>query len=180
MINWRTMTAAALLGVVMLPLGAAAQTAGDLRIGFVDVARLLGESPQAEAATRQLEEEFAPRQREFVTRENTFNDKRARILRDVEVMGAEERRNAETDLRREERELVRERDEIREDFNMRRNEALRQLQNELLGEVQTFARQANYDVILSDGVLYVSESMDVTQRVLEGLQERFRTGQQRR
>ena len=178
--NWQTMAAAALLGVVMLPLGAAAQTAGDLRIGFVDVARLLGESPQAEAATRTLEEEFAPRQRDFVTRENAFNDKRARILRDVEVMGAEERRNAEQDLRKEERDLVRERDEIREDFNMRRNEALRLLQNELLGEVQTFARAANYDVILSDGVLYVSDGMDVTQRVLDGLQERFRSSQPRR
>jgi len=177
--NWRNIAAGALLGIMMVPLVAGAQTSNNLRIGFVDVQRLLGESPQAEAATRTLQEEFAPRERDFVARENAFNDRRARILRDMEVMGAEERRNAEADLRKEERDLTRQREELVEDLNMRRNDALRRLQTELLTEVQGFAQRENFDLIVSDGVLYVSNTIDVTERVLGGLQERFRQSQQR-
>ena len=41
----------------------------------------------------------------------------------------------------------------------------------LLGEVEGFARQGGYDMIISDA-LYVSPGMDVTAQVLQALQSR--------
>jgi outer membrane protein len=144
-----------------------------LKIGFVNVGRLINESPQATQAMEALQEEFAPRQREIVALQNEFQEKQAQIERDLEVMGPEERRNAERDMRREERELARSQQEFTEDINLRRNEALGKLQRELLKQVQVFSGQEGYDLVVSDGVLYASQSIDVTEQVLAGLKASF-------
>ena len=148
-------------------------TAEGIKIGFVNVGRLINESPQATEAMAALQEEFAPRQREIIALQNEFEERQARVERDLEVMGAEERRNAELDLRKEERNLTRSQQEFTEDINLRRNEALGKLQRELLSQVQVFAGEEGYDLVVSDGVLYASESIDVTELVLEGLKASF-------
>ncbi len=147
-----------------------AQSAGDLKIGVVNAGRLLNESPQVRIAMETLQDEFAPRQREIVAQQTEFQEKQAQLQRDLEVMGAEERRNAERDLRNEERALARRQQEFSEDFELRRNEELAKVQQELLRDIQAFGQLGNYDLILGDGVLYASPVVDVTQDVLNSMQ----------
>jgi len=148
-------------------------SAQQLKIGFVNVGRLIAESPQAASAMESLQQEFAPRQREVIAMQTKFKDQQEQIQRDLEVMGPDERRNAERDLRKEERELARNQQEFTEDINLRRNEELGKLQRELLNEVQTFARQSGYDLVVSDGVLFASEAIDITEQVLSGLKAAY-------
>lgn len=143
-----------------------------LKIGYVNVQRLLIEAPQASAANRTLETEFAPRQRDLLAKQNSFKTRAEKFQKDGAVMGADERRNTENDLRRDERELARQLDELREDLNNRKNEELGKLRVELLREVETFARQGNYDLIVSDGLLFVDPGLDVTAQILQALQGR--------
>lgn len=150
-----------------------AQADKALRVGFVNVARLLAESPQANAANRALENEFAPRQRDLLAKQTEFKSRADKLQKDAAVMGAEERRNAEVDIRKDERELSHQFDELREDLNVRKNDELGKLRVDLLREVDAFARQGGYDLIVSDGVLYVSPAIDVTQAVLQALQARY-------
>ena len=63
--------------------------------------------------------------------------------------------------------------EFREDFNLRRNEELGNLQRSLLQEVQTYAQAAGFDLIVGDGVLYASNAVNVTQLVLQAMEENF-------
>src|SRR5690606_8563645 len=98
-----------------------------------------------------------------------------KFQKDAAVMGGEERRNAENDLRRDERDLQRQFEELREDVNIRRNEELGKLRVDLLREVESFARDQGYDLIVSDA-LYVGQSIDVTPQVLGALQKRFEQG----
>lgn len=140
-----------------------------LKIGFVNVQRLLIESPQANAANRALENEFAPRQRDLQAKQKAFKDRADKFQKDGAVMGADERRNAENDLRRDERELQRQIEELREDLNNRKNEELGKLRINVLRQIEGFAKQGGYDLIVSDG-LYVSPALDVTSQVLQGLQ----------
>ena len=161
--------------LTMLPIGQAqtaqAQSAKELKIGFVNVQRLLIESPQANAANRALENEFAPRQRDLQAKQKSFKDRADKFQKDGPVMGADERSKAENDLRRDERELQRQVEELREDLNNRKNEELGKLRVNVLREIEGFAKQGGYDLILSDG-LYVTPAMDVTAQVLQGLQSR--------
>ncbi len=64
-------------------------------------------------------------------------------------------------------------EEFGEDFNLRRNEVLGQLQKSLMEEVQSFARSQSYDLIVGEGVLFASDSVDVTAQILSGLESRF-------
>jgi outer membrane protein len=147
---------------------AANAQSGSLKIGVVNVARLLEQAPQAQAAMSALQEEFAPRQRDIVALQRTLQEKQETLQRDAAVMGQEERANLEREVRDGQRDLQRQQNEYLEDLNIRRNEELGQLQRSLLLEVQQYAQGAGYDLVVSD-VLYYSSAIDITGQVLEGL-----------
>jgi outer membrane protein len=157
-----------LLALILVGLPALAP-AQQIKIGFVNIGRLINDAPQTAAVLAELQEEFAPRQQELVSMRDAFEKRQEQLQRDLEVMGPEERQNAERDLRKEERQLARSLEELNEDANLRRNEELAKLQRELLGEVATFAREAGYDLVLGEGVFYASSAVDITGDVLDRL-----------
>ena len=100
----------------------------ELRIGFVNAAKLLEEAPQAAAARDNLQQEFAPRDRELVSMQKEIKALEEKLGRDAAVMSESERRNLERDILNRKRDLKRSQDVFREDFNLRRNEELGKLQ----------------------------------------------------
>ncbi len=164
----RTVIALSLAMALVLP--AAAQ---ELKIGFVSLPALIERAPQTKAAMDALQEEFAPRQREFVAKQKELEDFAAKTQKDFAVMGETERRNAEKDLRDLQREVSRLQNELREDLNLRQNEEYGILQRAILKEVQDFAQQQNYDLIVGDGVLYVSKAVNVTEEVLRMVEANY-------
>lgn len=146
--------------------------AQDLKIGVVNVPRMIEESPQAKSVMEALQDEFAPRQRTLVTLQKELRDKEERLQRDGQVLGESERGNLERDVRDERRDLARKQNEYLEDLNLRRNEVLGGLQRELLQEVQAYARGAAYDLVVAD-VLFASSAVDITPEVLKALSERY-------
>jgi len=158
-----------LLGAALAPLGAAQ---AQMKLGVVNVQKLLQDSPQAKASMQALQDEFAPRQRDIVQQQTTLKTRQDRLNRDGAVMAEAERRNVEREVRDGERDLARKQSEYVEDLNVRRNEELGKLQNSLLQEVQAFAKTQNFDLIVGDGVLYAKDTLDVTAQVLAALQAR--------
>jgi outer membrane protein len=163
---------AGLVGLaVIAPIGAAH---AELKIGVVNVPRLLEEAPQAKTAMQALQDEFAPRQREIVAQTKDLKAKEEKLQRDGAVMAENERRNFEKDLRDGQRDIQRKQNEYVEDLNLRRNEELGKLQRSLLQEVQTYAKSSNYDLVLGDGVLFRNDSIDITAQILSALQANFK------
>jgi outer membrane protein len=161
----------ALISLVAMVSTATAQAA-DLNVGFVNVQRLLADAPQAKSSMQALQDEFAPRLRGLKDQETEFKSQAEKLQRDGAVMADAERLEAERALRDKQRDLVRRQEEFGEDFNLRRNEILGQLQKSLMEEVQTFARNQSYDLIVGDGILFASERVDVTPQILSGLESR--------
>jgi outer membrane protein len=158
-----------LLGTV-LALGLAPLAhAADLKIGFVNYQKLLEESPQAKGAATALEAEFGPKQRELVNLQKSLKDKSDKLQRDGAVMSEAERAKAERELNDGQRELSRRANELQEDINLRRNEEIGKINRVLLGEVQTYAKANGYDLVLSDGVAYAADAVDITAQLLNAL-----------
>jgi outer membrane protein len=88
-------------------------------------------------------------------------------------MGETERRNAEKNLRDLQREVTRLQNEFREDLNLRQNEELGALQQALLREIQEYAAAQGFDLIVGDGVLYASNTVNVTEDVLRAVEANF-------
>ncbi|MDH5436713.1 MAG: OmpH family outer membrane protein, partial [Gammaproteobacteria bacterium] len=66
-------------------------------------------------------------------------------------------------------ELKRKQDEFREDFNIRRNEEFGKLQKRIYEAIVSHAKKEKYDLIISDGVIYASDTVDITNQVLARL-----------
>ena len=166
-----TARAGILVAALMVAVSAGAQVEG-LRIGVVSVNRLLEQAPQFRAAMQDLQEEFAPRQRELVAMQRSLQEKQQTYQRDGAVMGEAERLDLEREIREGERDFAREEGNLNEDANIRQNEELSKLQRSLLQEVQEFARSADYDLVVAD-VLYSSSAIDITDEVLRALEETY-------
>jgi outer membrane protein len=162
-----------LLASLLLPFSVTAQ---ETKVGFVNLPRLLQQAPQANQIRQQLQDEFSPRERQILAEQQTLQGLAERLERDGALMGEQERRTLERDLSQGGRELKRRQDEFLEDFNLRQNEELTNLQRTLIEQVQTYARAGNYDLIVGEpGILYVSEAIDITDAVLAALEEAFQT-----
>jgi len=148
--------------------------AADLKIGFVNVARLLEKAPQAEQAKKELEREFSPRDKKLVAEQKEIKQMEERLAKDSAVMSQSERDRLDRDILGRKREAKRAQDEFREDFNLRRNEELTQLQKEIFEAIQSLAKEGNYDLLLTDGVVFANESIDVTSQVENRLVSGFR------
>ncbi len=152
---------------------AAPAAAQDMKIGVVSLQALIERAPQTKATMDALQEEFAPRQRELVAKQKEYEELAGKAQKDFAVMGETERRNAEKDLRDLQREVTRLQNELREDLNLRQNEEYGLLQRAMLKEVQDYAQQQGYDLIVGDGVLYVNNTVNITEEVLRAVEANY-------
>ncbi len=160
----------AVAGIALVCAFALPASAQEMKIGVVSLPALIERAPQTKAAMDALQEEFAPRQREFQAKQKEYEDLAAKIQKDLAVMGETERRNAQKEVRDLERDLARMQNEFQEDLNLRQNEEYGKLQRDMLKEVQDYAEAQGYDLIVGDGVLYVTSAVNITDDVLRAVE----------
>ncbi len=163
----RHLIAILFLGGLVMPLLASAE----FRVGFVNTVKLMEKAPQARAAISKMEAEFAPREKEIVALQREVKKIEEKLAKDSAVLSEEKRRKIERELITKRRELKRAQDEFREDLNIRRNEELTKLQKQLYDAIVNFAKEEKYDLIVSEGVVYASKRVDVTDKLLERLKK---------
>ena len=156
------------LFLVLMLLAGASQA--ELKIGFVNVAKVLEKAPQAAKAKTRLETEFSPRDKALVAQQKEIKNLEDKLGRDSAVMGDEERRKLEKDVLEKKRDAARAQQEFSEDFNMRRNEELGNLQKRIVEAVRALAKEESFDLLLTDGVIYANDQIDVTSRVQQKLE----------
>ena len=155
---------ALLCAVAFVAVPAAAHA--EIKIGYVNTGRLLEESPQAHAAQQALEGEFMPRQRDLASQQKALQEKSEKLKREAAVMSEADRTKAEREVHEGEISLQRRFNELQEDANLRRNEEFGKVQRALLQEVQTYARANGYQLIISDGVLFAADAVDITPQMI--------------
>ncbi len=157
----------------------AAQTASaEMKVGFVNVAKVLELAPQAEAARNRIEREFAPKDRELLQQQKDVRGLEDRLVKNAAVLSEAERQRKETEIRAAKRELRRQQDEFREDLNLRRSQELSKLQQKVTEVIQSLAKAEKYDLIVSDGVIFAGKRVDITDKILERLRGDFKKGSQ--
>jgi outer membrane protein len=164
------MTRTLAVGLLVAGLAATA-AAAEVRVGFVNMARLLQDSPQATDASAKIEQDFSPREREMVSTQKDVRQLEDRLLRDGPGMTDVTRGSLELDLRNRKRELKRQQDEFREDLNLRKNQELASIQRLVIEAIQSLAKKESYDLVLTEGVVFASSRVDITDKVLERLKQ---------
>lgn len=161
----------AVISVLLLPLTLLAQ---ELKIGFVDTAQLMKDSPQAEAARKKLENEFKPRDQKIVEMQKDEKQYDEQLTRDGNTMAEAERKRLERNIQSVKRDIKRAREEFFEDYNLRRNEEISRLQK-LIDKISIdIAKEEHFDLIVRDNVLYASKRITITDKVLERLRQQYK------
>ena len=150
--------------LAMLPAAAFAQDAG-VRIGYVDMKRLLDNAPQVVTGRTRLEREFAARDAALQAEEKRAQELRARLASAAPGDADELRREVDA----LDRSVKRKRDGLRNDLKTRSDQELDRSWREINEAVVEFAREQGYDLIVPSPVVYASPKADVTERILDRL-----------
>lgn len=159
----------ALFGMILSP-----QVAAEFKIGFVNAIRVMDEAPQVESANKRLEREFAPRQRRLVSAKQAIRKLEERLSRNASIMKEADVQQLSREIRNKRRDLKRQQEEFQEDYNMRRNEELDKIQKSIIQVIQQVAKAESYDFILSDGVVWASKRVDITNKIISHLRNKNR------
>lgn len=156
-----------LLACVM-GLASAPALAQEVRIGFVNLARLLGEANSAKAANAKLEAEFSKREKDLNDLGNALKVAGEKFEREAPTLPESQRNSRQRQLADQEREFQRRRREFQEDLTARKNEELQQVLERANRVVKQVAEADKFDVILQEFV-YMNPKLDITDRVLKAM-----------
>jgi outer membrane protein len=141
----------------------------DLKIGFVNIPAVLEKAPQAEKAKKRLEQKFSSRDKQLVAQQKEIQTMEEKMTKDAAIMSDSEKANLEKDLNNKRRDAKRSQQEFSEDFNASRNEELGKLQKHIIEAIREIAKDQNFDLLLTEGVIYANDKIDVTAQVQQKL-----------
>ena len=144
-------------------------SASDLKIGYVQVDKILQEAPQTAESGKKLEKEFSPRTQELERLQKQIKDIETSLEKDALTMSDADRKNKERDSANLKIDFQRKQRELREDVNLRKNEELGTLQDRINKAVTAVSEAEGYDLVVYGGVAYANKKIDITDKVLKSL-----------
>ena len=139
------------------------------KIGFVNTSRVLKQAPQARKVEERLKAEFGPRETQLKSKRSEILELEDQIKTDQ--ISSTTRRKLEREIRLKVSQLKFLEQEFREDQNLRRNEGIRELQQVIAGVLEQLGDAGEYDLILTEGVSFVSDQIDITEQIIEMLKK---------
>jgi outer membrane protein len=150
-------------------LGSSVSALAELKIAVVSFPRLLAEAPQAKTATQAIQSEYESKRGQLQSKQQELINLQQQVAKDFDAMSDDQKRSKTEEFRNKTREYNEREKQLLQEFNQKRNEKLGELQKTLMTQVNGLATEMGYDLILGEGVLYASASVDVTDKVLARL-----------
>ena len=141
------------------------------KIGFVNTGTVLKEAPQARKVEERLKAQFKAREKILLEKQQELLRLERKLKDDSEIMSQAAQRKLERELRLKLSQLKFEQQEFREDQNLRRNEEIRNLQTVIASVLKRLGDEEKFDLILTEGVSYVSDVIDITPKIIEMLKD---------
>lgn len=170
------MTTYSRLFVVIALLFSVSLAYAEQKIAFVNQAKLLQKAPQAEAARSKLQKEFAKRDKALVSMQKQIKNNSEKLQKDAAILSSAELNKLKRKITLLRRDLERDKAAFKEDLSIRQNEELVKLQKSVIKSIQTIAEKEKYDLILSDGIIYASKKIDITDKILSQLKKQYSSG----
>ncbi|PIT12748.1 hypothetical protein BGI32_11245 [Snodgrassella alvi] len=136
------------------------------KLGFIDTSRVYQQSIQAQSIQKDLDKEFAPRQKKLQAMQiEGLKLKEAIESGKVPVTEREAKIKQMLQMDQQYKESAA---ELAEDYNLRRNEEFASLQQNANKVIIDMARKEGYDLIIQDAI-FVNSKFDITDAVIKAL-----------
>lgn len=142
----------------------------DTKLGYVDAAKLLVESPQSKKASKGLAEEFGARQSDLIAAKAALEAMQKQLNRDGLIMSDSARKKLRLDILSQQRNFMRDDEALRHDATIRQSEVLGKLQELIRKAIVVVGENEDYDIILFEGIAYAKPGLDITGQVLKELE----------
>ena len=141
----------------------------EVKIGFVEVQKILKDAPQTMAANKKLEKEFTKRTAKLKKAVKEIKDKESAFRKDSMTMSEGERSKKQREIQSLKIDAQRTEREVREDIDLRRREEIAKVQAQVNIAVEKVAKEQGYDLVLYQGVAYAGKKVDITSTVIKAL-----------
>ncbi|MDO8932933.1 MAG: OmpH family outer membrane protein [Rhodocyclaceae bacterium] len=145
-----------------------ASAQAEMKIGFVNGQRVINDSPQAVKAKKKLEKEFEKRDQELQKMAKQLQGMQENLEKNAPTMAESERRNKEREFNDLNRDFQRKQREFREDLNLRQNEEMASIYENINKIIKKVAETEKFDLIVQEAV-YFSPKIDLTDKVIKAL-----------
>jgi outer membrane protein len=157
------------IAVILILIFNSSIVVAEVKIGFVEIKKILQNAPQTVKANKKLEKEFTKRTKKLKAAVNEINKKEKAFKKDSMTMSDADKEKKikviqalKIDAQRTER-------EVREDIDLRRKEEIKNVQSLVNVAVEKVAKEQGYDLILYQGVAYAGKKVDITDIVIKAL-----------
>ena len=143
--------------------------AEELKIGIVDVNKILKDAPQTLSANKKLEKEFSARTEKLKAKISSLQADEKKYQKESLTMSDDQRDKADKSLQQRRIDIQRNERELREDMDLRRREEIGDLQEKINITIDKIAADEKYDLILYNGIAFASKKVDITEQIIEAL-----------
>jgi outer membrane protein len=148
------------------------------KMGYVRVQYLIDNSPQAKEASSKLQKEFRPKKEELQQKKKELQRLQQKLQKEGLTLSDDKRKQLEDRAQRLQREIKRSQKTLQQELNIQRNDAFKGVRQSVQKAVQTVAENEGYDLVVGQGALYASDAIDITQKVLERMEQQYQAEQQ--
>jgi outer membrane protein len=113
------------------------------------------------------------RERGLRQQQEEITELKGKLERDGEIMSQSEMQRLQNDIRSRTRKLKYAQDEFQEDLSLRQNELRTKLARQVQEVVVELAKELEIDLVLSEGLVYYSKRVDISEQVIERLKREF-------
>lgn len=144
----------------------------ELKIGYYSNRNILANLPATQSELKKLQAEFAPKEKEILDAQKALLALKDDIEKNAPVLDSHDLQAKELEYQRKGREWQLMQEDTKRVFQVRQNNIVQEIQNNILNEARKIAEDEGYDLILTGGAIYVGPKVDITQKILKRMSEK--------
>jgi outer membrane protein len=153
---------------------APAAYSSELKVGFVVIDKILSEAPQVKAINEKMMKRFGGKKKELDAMEKDLKSMQDNYKRNELVMTDAKLTALKTKMAAKYQQYKQSETSLQQEVNTMRSQELATLRETIRSIIANIAKDDKYDLILSEGVVYGSEKLDVSDEVLTQLKKAFK------
>ncbi|MDA9210949.1 OmpH family outer membrane protein [Methylophilaceae bacterium] len=158
-----------MLAIILILIFNTSNVIAEVKIGFVEIQKILKNAPQTVKANKNLEKEFTKRTNKLKKAVKSIQSKEAAFRKDSMTMSDGDRAKKQKEIQGLKIDAKRTEREVREDIDLRRREEIAKVQKLVNIAVENVAKDKGYDLVLYQGVAYAGKKVDITDVVIDAL-----------
>lgn len=160
------------LGTVLIALiftlGSVTAFADGMKIGVVDLQKIMQTASQMKTIQEKLEKEFKPRRDKLVAMEEGLKKDMEKFKRDSAVLSQSQKKDLEKQIVTTQQQFEREGQQYQQELSTAHNEAMEDFYNKIRAAIAKVAETDKYDVVLQkDAAPFSADKLDITAKVIQ-------------